>query len=639
MASLSKINELDFVSAYYPVLCEDPKKPIKFYFTPLNVLTEEEFDSVLKVTDAVPGDGSEDMKQRFKVFRSIFVKEAIAPFKEMLLAYNTETQSKLKEFYCAELKLIRDRKYKAAKSINFITGVSMDKSSDTIMITNLSLDLLLKQIKNKTLIGKIYASQRYDKYISLLKEQYKANSEKNIPLQEGKIIHDTLFQTSITQLKTFLIPNCKAHKFGEFINTLKTSINIKEFKGSKHSDRVYELKGEAIRFFYNEKNYTKLGRDRSSVLYNSCMRHNSCYEQLKFYSNNPNSISLLVVMDKENPRQIVARTILWTTITGQKVIDRIYYNKQEDVNLLLTYCKANLYKTIHSMTASAYGLQGESDIVVHIENSEDTGLPYFDSMHCWERLNSFLSTLSKPIRDYCEKHKLNYALSNSDMMWMRGYNDYGTGFKIKGNSTYEYINDIYDNPIKEGRNVVAIDLPKEGFLNQSEVDVFGYPLRKIKRTSKQFLKELKEKYNCIATGLYRQAPDKYLEYNDDKINLVYSDVLKKFIDKRDSYFNYTLNSYIYNESENDQTIRDIYKSRRLKGIYANKVVSLSETGYNYMKQLNESLIVPLNLVKIRPSRKFHIKAKNVLKNGILLKNIIVPFKYLKSIRSNGKNKK
>jgi hypothetical protein len=640
LKKLKENTELDFLCSYYPIPClTDKDSVIDFYFASLNILTASQFDAIIKEEDILPMLGSGGVKNGFNIFRSIFVKEDVSTFEEKLLTYKTKSQEKLNTFNFTKLNKSRDKKYlKETKSINFITGCRLDEAGTEVLITGLSLDSLLKQIKDKTLIQKTYSSQRYSSYLSVLKEQFKSNTNKIIPLQEGRILSDFFTRTSLSQLKDFLIPGCKAHKIGELINTIKTNLSVKEFKNSKNYGRIHELRGEAIRYFYNEKNYTQLGRDRSSVLYNSCMRHNSCFEQLKFYSNNPESIALLVVMDKNNPRQITARTILWTTVQGNKVIDRVYYNRQEDVNILVTYCKGMGYGTVYSGTADAYGLL-KTGAVVHIQDPEDTGLPYFDTMHCWERINSLLSADGNDITTFCKHKGLDYSLDDQGGGYIFYRNRNGSGFSIKGRDSYEYIKDIYNKPISDRGNIIVVDLPRKGYLSNDQIKMLGYPLGKTFRTAEGFIKLLKNKYNCVADALYRSSPDKYVQYIDDKKNLVYSTVLKTYINKEDSYFNYNLNGYIYKESVNDPTIKNIYKLRKLRNIYMHKCVSLTEEGYTYLKQINEYLVVPFNIIKVRPSRKFKIEPQNIQLNGIILKDINIPFKYLKTIKRNGENKK
>lgn len=636
MASITKINELNFLSPYYPIIGEDIKAPIDFFFTSLNILTETQFDSVLKITDLTPVAGY-DSTLGFKVFKSIFTKkEEVNPFEEKLLSYKAKEQDKLNLFSFVKLDKARDKKYaKERKSINFITGCRLNEEKTDVILVGLSLDSILKQIKIKTLLGKVYNSKRYDSYLALLNEQYNSNKNKIIPLQEARIITEHVTQTTLSQLKDFLIPGCKAHKIGELINTIKTSLEVKEFKKSKHFGRVYELRGEAIRYFYNEKNYTKLKNDGSSVLHNSCMRYDTCFEQLKFYSNNPDTIALLVVMDKDNPRQIAARTILWTTVYGEKAIDRIYSKEQEDINVLITYCKNMGYKTVHSSTACSYGLPG-TEAVVHIEDPEDTGLPYFDSMHSQEKLNNLLASNTDAILKYCETEKLDYILQENTGWGIRRGDT--NPFNIKGKTSPDFILDIYKKPIKEKHKIIAVDLPYKGYLNNEQIEMLGYPLKKVFRTAIDFIKKLKTQYNCIAEAKCRMNANNYVKYIDDKKNLVYSTVLKTYINKEDSYFNYNLNGYIYKESFRDPIIKDIYVLRKFRSIYSHKEVSLTEEGYNYFKKINESLVVPFNIIKVRPSRKFKIQPQNIQLNGVIIKDIIIPFKYLKTIKRNGENK-
>jgi hypothetical protein len=157
----TKPEEYGFLSPYYPIPCTDENSPIHFYFTPLNILTPKEFDSVLKISDLGPLNPADkdynDTITRFSIFRSIFVKEDTSVFPEKLLTYQTEKQTKLNTFNYVVFNHGRDKSYrKESKSINFITGCKLDSTGTGVVLINLPFDKLTKQIKDKTLVNKVY---------------------------------------------------------------------------------------------------------------------------------------------------------------------------------------------------------------------------------------------------------------------------------------------------------------------------------------------------------------------------------------------------------------------------------------------------------------------------------------------------
>lgn len=613
----------DFLIPYYPIPSESGNEEISFYYKQLKLLSVEDFTRIFKEELE-----AHCLSRTMNILRSLFVKDTETESPGILLTYKVTNGNKTDLFQKDKIVLNRDIKYyKNTTTINFIAGCYCD-SNGTIFIIHLPLSQLIKQIKSKCVVGK-FSAKKYEDYMLYLNETFKKNPDRLLPLRESNM---SIKDTPLTSLIRYFLPGLKASKIESLIQLIRPVLQARNIKKVDLDNSVIELKGEAIRYFYNCKNYSTAGMDGGSTLHNSCMRHNSNYEQLEFYSNNPKSVSLLVALDKKNPRKIAARTILWTSVDGVKAVDRIYSALNEDALRIVTYCKVVGYSTVYDSVASSYGLQLLNDFVLKVEKADDSKLPYFDTMRYWERINNLLGSSDRAIRKYCEDNKLDFSLTSKGY-----YYDSCSLFSIKGCSTEEYIIDVSGNPIRDYSSIIAVDLPYKGFSHRDNVVLYGYPLRKRAKIAKTFLKKMHKKYNNVRDAYCRVNENNYVKYKDDISNLIYSDALKKFIDRKDSYFNYNLNSYIYKESFNDSLIQELYRVRRLRNIYNGKCVSLTVEGYEQLKNMNKNLTVPFNIIKVRPSRKFKISGQYIKSNGILLKDILVPFKHLKIIKHNGEN--
>jgi hypothetical protein len=93
-------------------------------------------------------------------------------------------------------------------------------------------------------------------------------------------------------------------------------------KGVAEADKV-EIRlvtGEDIRHWYHEDHYGYGAGD----LNNSCMRYRKQQPFFDFYTMNPNQIAMLCAVRDE---RLYARALVWTTVSGARVHDRIYGNE------------------------------------------------------------------------------------------------------------------------------------------------------------------------------------------------------------------------------------------------------------------------------------------------------------------------
>lgn len=107
--------------------------------------------------------------------------------------------------------------------------------------------------------------------------------------------------------------------------------------------------GEDIVKYYHVNNYFKNSGDLGS----SCMRNDSNQHQIEFYAKN-NNVSL-IIMRPEGTDGIIGRALLWTTVGGTRIMDRIYTSDSKLVSLFHRYAAENSIVNIYEYRISDSG--------------------------------------------------------------------------------------------------------------------------------------------------------------------------------------------------------------------------------------------------------------------------------------------
>lgn len=147
----------------------------------------------------------------------------------------------------------------------------------------------------------------------------------------------------------------------KFVNILSAKINHK----NNMFDFMEVVEGEDIRKWYLEYNYDSIKGD----LGNSCMKHSKCQDYFDIYIENP-EVCKLLILKNSNGDKIQARALLWQTIEGDLVMDRIYAYKNSLEDLFKHWADKNGYK--HSITI-------DDKYTVAIKNLPYDYFPYMDT--------------------------------------------------------------------------------------------------------------------------------------------------------------------------------------------------------------------------------------------------------------------
>ena len=116
-------------------------------------------------------------------------------------------------------------------------------------------------------------------------------------------------------------------KPGAFLNKIFRDVPPKEVEKfaslwktfAVERNHTFEIvTGDAIRSYYG---YRMHERQEGGSLGVSCLRHDQCQDWFRFYIDNPEVVSLLVLLSERG--RVIGRALLWETSHG-KIMDRIY---------------------------------------------------------------------------------------------------------------------------------------------------------------------------------------------------------------------------------------------------------------------------------------------------------------------------
>ncbi len=191
----------------------------------------------------------------------------------------------------------------------------------------------------------------------------------------------------LEQFKTVLVNNLEQTKIGRIVKKFSGNLfpddKIDSFANTFNSMimdlSTYKLevvKGKDIEHWYNGANYTT---DTNGTLQGSCMRYANCTNQWKFYGFLPNcEMVVLTIADK-----LHARALIWTTTTGKKYMDRIYYTSEIEKKMLVKWGLDNKmddnYEDWHERGVISDTLFVDCDVQKLFAGKEEICFPYFDS--------------------------------------------------------------------------------------------------------------------------------------------------------------------------------------------------------------------------------------------------------------------
>jgi hypothetical protein len=149
--------------------------------------------------------------------------------------------------------------------------------------------------------------------------------------------------------------------------------------------RFKEVKGEDIKHYYLVDNY----ESESGSLGGSCMRHSRCQDYFDIYVNNPDKVSLVILLSEQDSSKIAGRAILWLDDNDRYIMDRIYTIRTADILLFTEYCnsKGYLHKESQNYSSTTPFIENgieldgqDSKVVITLKKGEYSPYPYMDTM-------------------------------------------------------------------------------------------------------------------------------------------------------------------------------------------------------------------------------------------------------------------
>lgn len=144
------------------------------------------------------------------------------------------------------------------------------------------------------------------------------------------------------------------------------------------------VSGEEIRKWYNEENYS-YGK---GSLNKSCMRGEDSQEFFDIYVENPEVCQMLILFN-HNGTKINGRALLWKTVYGLKVMDRVYTTQDHFVDIFNKWADNNSYITKSNL------LSNSSVNKIQLKPGDYYPYPYLDTFIYYNKNKSQLSTSTK----------------------------------------------------------------------------------------------------------------------------------------------------------------------------------------------------------------------------------------------------
>jgi len=213
-------------------------------------------------------------------------------------------------------------------------------------------------------------------------------SEKDsipVPPEDSKIWEQPSTLRAEQFIGRILTPIFGADKFSQVAVKSFSDIYKAEYEALTIYDRFKLVEGENIRYWYNEKRYTK-DSDGSGLL-GSCMRYEGAQPYLDIYCKNPDRCSLLILTNPKN--ELIGRAIVWKDLRkpkGETFMDRVYVARQHYNELFKKYAvdQGWIYKYNQTAGDSSYvdkkGQRVTDGLAVVLEPRTYDHYPYMDTL-------------------------------------------------------------------------------------------------------------------------------------------------------------------------------------------------------------------------------------------------------------------
>lgn len=199
----------------------------------------------------------------------------------------------------------------------------------------------------------------------------------------------------ISKLLKMLKLNVSEYEIEDFILVLKDA---------DISDLIV-VDGEKIKYYYYKYNC-------DSTFY-SCMSETDKTEYLDIYTNNPEKVKLLVLLNDN--KKLIGRCLIWKLDSGQYAMDRIYLNNKKDISKFYRYAdKHNILYTVPSKS------------LVTLKKADYKYYPYLDKLDYYNPNTGILTNIDKKDDGdfiYLKSTNGSYT-SGEDVIWSDHLDEY-----------------------------------------------------------------------------------------------------------------------------------------------------------------------------------------------------------------------
>lgn len=157
----------------------------------------------------------------------------------------------------------------------------------------------------------------------------------------------------------------------DFVNKVVSFLKVNR---ADDSAVLEEVKGEDIAFWYDQKNYLSIRGE----LGNSCMRFERCQSYFGIYTDNPDSVSLIILKNKEN--KLMGRALLWKLDYGGYLLDRCYTILNSDAYIFHRWAREKGYYYVSNYRIMKDGKQKDKLLSVSLDVVHFDEYPYLDTL-------------------------------------------------------------------------------------------------------------------------------------------------------------------------------------------------------------------------------------------------------------------
>lgn len=255
--------------------------------------------------------------------------------------------------------------------------------------------------KNELDVISYIPNNKYDK--NKISNSIFTDRKNRTPIKIGRFVRKFLSKEAIKE------HNITDKEIEEFVNMFKSYFN-------PDIKNLHIVSGEEILKWYLEENYSMSFNRKCGTLWNSCMRQSERNKFLKLYSDNPDKVKMLILLDDEG--MLRSRALLWENVYDNngriyKFMDRVYALYDYDIVLFENWAKENGYITKHiqnSKSETHFDINGnhiETIMSIKLDNHNMKYYPYLDTFKFYDKETGIFS-------NYRGNDKFYYRLTQSN---------------------------------------------------------------------------------------------------------------------------------------------------------------------------------------------------------------------------------